>query len=560
MSNKYYNSYDEFEEKVSTPEELVANATQSLEQAKVDSKNQQQNKEEFTKVYNNIIKQGVDSMKKKNDTWDSIKDELYGVVKSLMVKYNISDITTLDKVKLGGVINPNKRKVVHMYFSNSIKKDREALANAEKAKKEKEERIKKANIDSYEAEKAKIEKEAKEKEAKASALNVSDDSKKVAEEIKSSKTAKTLTTALVGKSLPEVKLVQEILNSKGIDVGTADGKYGEKTKTGVMSYQKSKGLETDGVVGNNTWKSLLNIEEDLKMVTPEVNKKTSSSSKSTKSIYSDKEEKTLTSLGVTKGEDGQYSLTGDSLKGVLFESLGLILEAEEGVEKIDDKLKEYSSDTTVIVKPDYKLLVKYKDVEIGDFTYTISEEGKISVSSETKSKIADVIGEKTEVNLEEDAKLDDTFNYYNEDITKRDAKNKEDALRAYFKINPSDIAYFKWIAKEKGGTFEAVKTLFKDYIGEEYREFVSNLLNNTKADAKADAYLLYRAMEGAGTVEGIIYTVIKAREKEDNKYKKELQDFFEKEYGDGENLKQWLVDDLSDDEAETLFDIIDIKL
>ena len=55
MSNKYYNSYDEFEEKVSTPEELIANATQSLEQAKVDAKNQQQNKEEFTKVYNRKV-------------------------------------------------------------------------------------------------------------------------------------------------------------------------------------------------------------------------------------------------------------------------------------------------------------------------------------------------------------------------------------------------------------------------------------------------------------------------------------------------------------------------
>lgn len=49
------------------------------------------------------------------------------------------------------------------------------------------------------------------------------------------------------------KIVQEVV---GV---TADGKFGNGTKTAVVNWQKSMGLTADGVVGYNTWKKILKV-------------------------------------------------------------------------------------------------------------------------------------------------------------------------------------------------------------------------------------------------------------------------------------------------------------
>ena len=49
------------------------------------------------------------------------------------------------------------------------------------------------------------------------------------------------------------KLLQERL---GV---SADGIFGNNTKSAVIIYQKSKGLSADGIVGQNTWKKLLGL-------------------------------------------------------------------------------------------------------------------------------------------------------------------------------------------------------------------------------------------------------------------------------------------------------------
>lgn len=59
-----------------------------------------------------------------------------------------------------------------------------------------------------------------------------------------------------GTSGREVWNVQAILNSLGYSCGTVDGDFGAKTKSGVMSFQKAKGLTRDGIVGAKTWKAL----------------------------------------------------------------------------------------------------------------------------------------------------------------------------------------------------------------------------------------------------------------------------------------------------------------
>lgn len=56
-----------------------------------------------------------------------------------------------------------------------------------------------------------------------------------------------------------VKALQGALFAFGYVCGIAgiDGDFGKDTKTAVMKYQKSKGLDDDGVVGKDTWTKLL---------------------------------------------------------------------------------------------------------------------------------------------------------------------------------------------------------------------------------------------------------------------------------------------------------------
>lgn len=55
------------------------------------------------------------------------------------------------------------------------------------------------------------------------------------------------------------KLLQEKLVSLGYNTNGVDGIFGSGTHNAVVSYQKSKGLSADGIVGQNTWRKLLNI-------------------------------------------------------------------------------------------------------------------------------------------------------------------------------------------------------------------------------------------------------------------------------------------------------------
>ncbi len=58
-----------------------------------------------------------------------------------------------------------------------------------------------------------------------------------------------------GSSGEDVRELQKALNNAGYTLDV-DGKFGVKTQSAVKSYQKSKGLSVDGIVGNNTWTSL----------------------------------------------------------------------------------------------------------------------------------------------------------------------------------------------------------------------------------------------------------------------------------------------------------------
>ncbi|GAB4209901.1 MAG: N-acetylmuramoyl-L-alanine amidase [Roseiflexaceae bacterium] len=65
-----------------------------------------------------------------------------------------------------------------------------------------------------------------------------------------------ITTVRRGDSGEAVRAVQSQLASKGYSV-TVDGAFGAGTETAVKSFQTSRGLTSDGVVGPDTWSKLV---------------------------------------------------------------------------------------------------------------------------------------------------------------------------------------------------------------------------------------------------------------------------------------------------------------
>ena len=63
-------------------------------------------------------------------------------------------------------------------------------------------------------------------------------------------------TIRYGSSGNDVKTLQEYLNNNGYNL-TVDGQFGSKTQAAVRDYQKNNGLSVDGIVGTNTWGSLV---------------------------------------------------------------------------------------------------------------------------------------------------------------------------------------------------------------------------------------------------------------------------------------------------------------
>lgn len=65
-----------------------------------------------------------------------------------------------------------------------------------------------------------------------------------------------------GSAGQSVFILQSKLNDLGFDCGNPDGIFGKETLKAVKAYQKSKGLDQDGVVGPKTWGELFSDTVD----------------------------------------------------------------------------------------------------------------------------------------------------------------------------------------------------------------------------------------------------------------------------------------------------------
>jgi hypothetical protein len=67
-----------------------------------------------------------------------------------------------------------------------------------------------------------------------------------------------------------VLLVQKLLKAAGFDPGDIDGKMGAKTKTAVLNFQETKGLNADGKIGYQTLSKLAGyLTEEMLASDPE---------------------------------------------------------------------------------------------------------------------------------------------------------------------------------------------------------------------------------------------------------------------------------------------------
>ncbi len=85
-------------------------------------------------------------------------------------------------------------------------------------------------------------------------------------------------SGLVVKAKINMKAVQKALKKAGYDIGTIDGKAGERTKAALVSFQKRNGLKADGKIGYKTLRKLAEYlapedDEDTSAPAPAVQKK-----------------------------------------------------------------------------------------------------------------------------------------------------------------------------------------------------------------------------------------------------------------------------------------------
>ena len=87
--------------------------------------------------------------------------------------------------------------------------------------------------------------------------------------------ASTYPMLSLGSGGSAVRELQEALNRHGYSLAV-DGVFGDKTKAAVRDYQKKNGLKLDGVVGDETWGSLMSATaaEDVTPAAPTVSANT----------------------------------------------------------------------------------------------------------------------------------------------------------------------------------------------------------------------------------------------------------------------------------------------
>lgn len=165
-------------------------------------------------------------------------------------------------------------------------------------------------IESLESEKAELEEyieqlESEKKELESKILELEDE------------TEQELQTEVVGVTYTDkaiVKIVQQTLNDNGYDCGTPDGMAGSKTTEALMSYQKEKGINVNGVITDELLEAMQIVEQVAELAEQEAKMKEYSSDYSYTQIARDAD----SYVGEKMTFKGKVLQDGDAGSGVRY--------------------------------------------------------------------------------------------------------------------------------------------------------------------------------------------------------------------------------------------------
>ena len=155
--------------------------------------------------------------------------------------------------------------------------------------------------------------------------------------------ASTRPVVRFGSEGADVKSAQSFLALRGFSAGAQDGVFGAQTEAAVKRFQAARGLNADGVIGPQTWKSLLQSTQQAQSTGTQAPATVNSASQTRKTLEagaSGPEVATLQSLLSARGfspgaQDGQFGGKTDYAVRTFQRANGLIADGIVGPQTWD---------------------------------------------------------------------------------------------------------------------------------------------------------------------------------------------------------------------------------
>ena len=334
-----------------------------------------------------------------------------------------------------------------------------------------------------------------------------------------------------------VHFIQDYLSKNGYDIGTIDGIYGEKTQSGVKEYQTKNSIDSDGIVGSNTWNSI------LKSITPDTD---------FSALIIDKNKKIIPTKNISNNVTKFVAKQKITNLKSLFENINESINNLDGVEMTiitpyNHKTGWLKASFTLNGKPLYfgtqtDGVSLHVDKNTGKFV-------KGTMDSLLKNLTDKVPVNKTSSNIND-------FTFKNSKGVDMNFSELVNAPNKWYQNKSTVVKLIKFNHNRK-----FILALNKLYLQKTQRSLIDLILSGYQYGAdqpildilitsivepKSDAKVINMAIEGAGTEENVLKLIIDKRANESDVYKNKIAFEYEKEYD--ESLIDALEGDIDDSE------------